>query len=75
MDLQTTVSDKHVSEDLELQLAESVSKIKFQKRKLVHIEETRDGKIERHKLTLKGRQLVSKKLRWIKEHATMEMSP
>jgi hypothetical protein len=45
MDLQTTISDKHVIEDLELQLAESVSKIKFQKRKLVDIEETRDYKI------------------------------
>jgi hypothetical protein len=45
MDLHTTISDKHVIEDLELQLAESVSKIKFQKRKLVDIEETRDCKI------------------------------
>jgi hypothetical protein len=30
MDLQTTISDKHVIEDLELQLAESVGRISFQ---------------------------------------------
>jgi hypothetical protein len=45
MDMQTTIFDKHISEDLELQLAETISKLKFQNRKLVDIEETRDGKI------------------------------
>jgi hypothetical protein len=55
MDLQTTVSNKHVLEDLEHQLAESVSKIKFQKRKLVHIEETRDGKIAKAQVDTEGK--------------------
>jgi hypothetical protein len=55
MDLQTTISDKHVLEDLELQLAESVSKIKFQKRKLVDIEETRDCKIANMQVDTEGK--------------------
>jgi hypothetical protein len=56
-------------------LAESVSKIKFQKRKLVDIEETRDRKIANMQVGSEGQADRMQKPEMDKGLSAMHMSP